>query len=61
MLLMPGDDLVHPAPISEELARAPQIEVLAPWKGAQREAAMGRIRDFMIAHQRAGTPARSPQ
>lgn len=61
MLLMPGDDFVHPAPISEELARAPQVEVLAPWKGAQREAAMGRIRDFMITHQRAGTPAESPQ
>ncbi len=52
MLLMPGDDAVHPAGISDELAEAPDIEVLSPWKGLdRREAAMGRVRDFLIAHE----------
>jgi pimeloyl-ACP methyl ester carboxylesterase len=52
MLLMPGDDTVHPAGISAELAEAPDIEVLSPWKGLdRREAAMGRVREFLIAHE----------
>jgi pimeloyl-ACP methyl ester carboxylesterase len=52
MLLMPGDDLVHPAEISAELARAPHVEVMAPWKGVQlREAAMRRVHDFLVAHE----------
>jgi pimeloyl-ACP methyl ester carboxylesterase len=50
-LLMPGNDLVHPAEISAELARAPRVEVLAPWKGVElREAAMHRVRDFLLAN-----------
>jgi pimeloyl-ACP methyl ester carboxylesterase len=51
-LLMPGNDLVHPAVVSDELARAPRTEVLFPWKGvALREAAMARVRDFLLAQR----------
>jgi pimeloyl-ACP methyl ester carboxylesterase len=51
-LLMPGDDVVHPAEISADLARAPKVEVLAPWKGAlHRDAAMRRVREFFSAYQ----------
>lgn len=54
MLLMPGTDLVHPAVVSDELARAPGVEILAPWKGLDlREAAMRRVREFLVRH----TPA----
>ena len=56
MLLMPGDDVVHPAEVSADLARAPNVQILAPWKGTQlREAAMHRVREFLIANE----PARS--
>ena len=49
-LLMPGDDLVHPAEVSADIARAPQVEVLAPWKGvALRDGAMRRVGEFLIA------------
>jgi pimeloyl-ACP methyl ester carboxylesterase len=52
MLLMPGDDLVHPAVISDDLARAPNVEVLAPWKGlAYRDQAMARVREFLMKHR----------
>jgi len=53
MLIMPGDDLVHPAEISVEMAQlAPQAEMLAPWKGAaHKENAMRRVRDFFVAHR----------
>ena len=51
MLLMPGDDLVHAANVSEDLAQAPNVEVLMPWKGvALREMAMQRVRDFLLRH-----------
>ena len=50
-LLMPGDDLVHPAEVSADIARAASIETLAPWKGvALREGAMRRIGDFLSQH-----------
>lgn len=50
-LLMPGDDLVHPAEVSADLARAPNVELLAPWKGSQyRDAAMRRVREFLKGH-----------
>ena len=53
-LLMPGDDLVHPAEVSADIARAPGVEVLAPWKGvALREGAMRRVRDFLVSHREA--------
>jgi pimeloyl-ACP methyl ester carboxylesterase len=53
MLLMPGDDLVHPAEISADIARlARKIEIVVPWKGdAHKAAAMDRARDFFIAHR----------
>jgi pimeloyl-ACP methyl ester carboxylesterase len=50
-LLMPGDDVVHPAEISAELQQAPQVELLSPWKGAaRRKAAMDRVREFLKEH-----------
>ena len=50
MLLMPGDDLMHPAENSAELARARSVEIVAPWKGAaHREEAMRRVREFLVA------------
>jgi len=53
MLIMPGDDLVHPAEISAEMAKlAPHAETLEPWKGAaHKQAAMRRVKDFFIAHR----------
>src|SRR5436190_8480422 len=52
MLLMPGTDLVHPAVISDELAKAPNVEVVAPWKGvALRDEAMRRVRHFLVKHR----------
>jgi carboxymethylenebutenolidase len=49
-LLMPGDDVVHPTEVSADLARMPNAEVLAPWKGAQyRDAAMHKVREFFVA------------
>jgi pimeloyl-ACP methyl ester carboxylesterase len=51
-LLMPGEDSVHPASVSADIAAAPGVEVLAPWKGVSlREAAMQRVRDFLVAHE----------
>jgi pimeloyl-ACP methyl ester carboxylesterase len=51
MLLMPGDDMVHAPNVSEDLAQAPDVEVLMPWKGvALREGAMQRVRDFLLRH-----------
>jgi pimeloyl-ACP methyl ester carboxylesterase len=52
ILLMPGDDQMHPAPISAEIAElAPDVEVLAPWKGdGHKERAIARARDFFIDH-----------
>ena len=51
MLLMPGDDLVHAANVSEDIATAPKVEMLAPWKGAAlREKAMERVRAFLLRH-----------
>ena len=53
-LLMPGDDLVHPAEVSADIARAPQVEVLAPWKGvALRDGAMRRVGEFLAQHTEA--------
>lgn len=51
MLLMPGNDRVHAANVSDDLARAPNVEVLAPWKGvALRDMAMQRVREFLLRH-----------
>jgi hypothetical protein len=49
---MPGDDVVHPAEVSADLAHAPNVQILAPWKGlALRESAMRRVRDFLVANE----------
>ena len=59
MLLMPGDDLVHPAEVSADLARAPKVDVFAPWKGPHyRDAAMESVRAFFRAHRREATGER---
>ena len=52
MLLMPGDDVVHPVETSGDLKRlVPDIAVIAPWKGdAHKQEAMDRARAFFIAH-----------
>ncbi len=52
MLLMPGDDVMHPVETSDDLARlAPRCEVVAPWKGAQhKENAIRRAAEFFAAH-----------
>ena len=51
MFLMPGNDLVHAANCSEDIAHAPNVEVLMPWKGlALRDGAMQRVREFLIRH-----------
>lgn len=50
-LLMPGNDLVHAANVSADLAQAPEVEVLSPWKGLElRDMAMQRVRDFLLRH-----------
>jgi pimeloyl-ACP methyl ester carboxylesterase len=53
MLLMPGDDRMHPTETSADIARlAPHVEVLSPWKGPlHREAAMQHALAFFQAHQ----------
>src|SRR5207253_2856197 len=52
MLLMPGNDVVHPASVSADLAKAPHVDVLAAWKGMElRDRAMARVRQFLIAHR----------
>lgn len=53
MLLMPGDDTMHPAEVSAEIVRlAPHTKVVAPWKGAQhKENAMQRAKAFFIAYE----------
>ncbi len=53
ILLMPGDDTMHPEEVSAEIVRlAPQTEVVKPWKGAQhRENAIQRAKDFFLAHK----------
>ena len=57
-LLMPGDDVVHPTEVSADLARMPNVEVLAPWKGAQyRDAAMRKVREFFVANRPRAEPA----
>ena len=51
MLLMPGNDTVHAANCSNDIAKARNVEVLMPWKGvALRDMAMHGVRDFLIRH-----------
>jgi len=51
MLLMPGNDLVHAPNVSDDLALAPNVDVLTPWKGVElRDSAMQRVRGFLESH-----------
>jgi len=49
VLLLAGDDTMHPAPVSREIAeRGGQVEVHYPWKGLERrDAAIARIVSFL--------------
>lgn len=52
MLVMPGDDPPHPKVIGEEIAAlAPNVEVLARWKGPEHlQSAIDRVRQFLGRH-----------
>ncbi len=52
MLVLRGDDAYHPASVSEALVEvAPRAELLRCWKdGADRDAAIQRIRGFLMAY-----------
>jgi pimeloyl-ACP methyl ester carboxylesterase len=53
MLVLAGDDLYHPAPVAEEIARlAPNAELITKWKTPDATpAAVARVRLFLKAHQ----------
>lgn len=52
MLLMPGNDLVHAKEASDDLAHAPDVEVLEPWKGpGHKVKAMESVRNFFLEHR----------
>jgi pimeloyl-ACP methyl ester carboxylesterase len=52
LLVLRGDDLYHPAPISEEIARiAPRAELIPNWKtGDDVKRAVSRVRAFLLEH-----------
>jgi pimeloyl-ACP methyl ester carboxylesterase len=51
-LLMPGDDTMHPASVSTDIARLTRAEIIAPWKGPDyRDMAVQRACDFFIKHR----------
>ena len=53
MLVLAGDDLYHPTPVAEEIARvAPSAELIVKWKTPDATpAAVARVRAFLKAHQ----------
>jgi pimeloyl-ACP methyl ester carboxylesterase len=53
MLVLAGDDLYHPAPTAEEIARlAPNAELIVKWKTPDATpAAVARVRAFLKTHQ----------
>ena len=53
MLVLAGDDLYHPTPIAEEIARlAPNAELITKWKTPDATpGAVARVRAFLKAHQ----------
>jgi pimeloyl-ACP methyl ester carboxylesterase len=53
MLVLAGDDLYHPAPIAEEIARlAPNAQLITKWKAPDATPpAVARVRAFLKAHQ----------
>jgi pimeloyl-ACP methyl ester carboxylesterase len=52
MILLCGDDLYHPTPISEEIVRLnPKTEMIRTWKTPETAAAAAaRVREFLKAH-----------
>jgi pimeloyl-ACP methyl ester carboxylesterase len=51
MLLMPGDDRMHPAETSADIVQLGRAEVISPWKGPlHRDAAIQRALAFLLAH-----------
>jgi len=60
LLVLAGNDAVHPFALAEELARlAPNAEFIPEWKtGPALEAAIKRIREFLRAHVPAGSAMR---
>jgi len=52
LLVLAGNDEAHPFAVAEELARlAPHAEFIPEWKeGAPLDAAVKRIREFLLAH-----------
>jgi pimeloyl-ACP methyl ester carboxylesterase len=51
MFLMPGNDMVHAANCSDDLAKAPNVEVLCRGKASTCATwPMQRVRDFLIRH-----------
>ncbi len=48
MLIMPGNEVAHPAAVAEEMLRlAPRGEYLKFWKGAGCDYSVPAIRDFL--------------
>jgi pimeloyl-ACP methyl ester carboxylesterase len=54
LLILAGDDLYHPAPISREIASlAPNAELIESWKTPDAiPATVKRVREFLKAHQK---------
>jgi pimeloyl-ACP methyl ester carboxylesterase len=54
LIVLAGDDLYHPAPISREIASlAPNVEMVETWKTPGTVAgAVRHVRDFLKSHQR---------
>jgi len=51
LMVLAGDDLYHPAPISREIAKlAPKVELVEDWK-TPSSAAVARVREFLKANQ----------
>ncbi len=52
LLVLAGDDLYHPAPISDEIAElAPDVELVRKWKEPEAVgAAVARVRNFLLTH-----------
>jgi pimeloyl-ACP methyl ester carboxylesterase len=53
LLVLAGNDLYHPAPVSREIADlAPNAEILTEWKTPDEAGpAVDRVRAFLKAHQ----------
>jgi len=52
LLVLRGNDVYHPAPISEEVASlAPRAELVHDWKtGEDLPRAVARVREFLSEH-----------